>query len=235
MTYEFHKPFLFVCIAILLCSACNRKVARSENEAGPAEEQVQITETMEARDDSVLESVSTEAMPSTGTPLNDVNAAETDLPETSDPNLLATTPAPDMPVDMPVEDPSVADSMVMSDEEMLNVAPAEPVGSMSTPPSTSEAEADDQEYEAWFSRHGLDLNQEGMLNEDSDGDGYSNRDEFLADTDPNDASSRPGFHPDIRLKQMNVVEAPVMLESVDGAVSNGPEYANGRVCESLHR
>lgn len=46
-------------------------------------------------------------------------------------------------------------------------------------------------YEAWFGKYRLDLNDPKMLDADADGDGASNRDEFLADTNPRNASSHP--------------------------------------------
>jgi hypothetical protein len=76
--------------------------------------------------------------------------------------------------------------------------------------------ATDRAYEAWFKRHGLDLNDPQMLDQDPDGDGFSNRDEFLADTDPKDGKSRPGIHRTLRLKEYREVRVPLMLEEVKG-------------------
>ena len=76
--------------------------------------------------------------------------------------------------------------------------------------------ATDRAYEAWFKRHGLDLNDAQMLDQDPDGDGFSNRDEFLADTDPKDGKSRPGIHRTLRLKEYREVRVPLMLEEVKG-------------------
>lgn len=71
-------------------------------------------------------------------------------------------------------------------------------------------------YEAWFAKHGLDLNDPKMLDADPDGDGASNRDEFMADTNPRDPNSRPGVHPFMRLKEFHEVKVPLLLESVEG-------------------
>lgn len=76
--------------------------------------------------------------------------------------------------------------------------------------------AGNADFEAWFKKHHLDLNDPKMLDADPDGDGFSNRDEFLADTDPNDASAMPGVHKVIRLKEFTEVRLPLMVESVDG-------------------
>lgn len=71
-------------------------------------------------------------------------------------------------------------------------------------------------YEAWFKKHNLDLSDSKMLDADPDEDGFSNRDEFLADTDPHDKNSRPGIHKSIRMKEYNEVRLPLVLESIEG-------------------
>jgi hypothetical protein len=84
-------------------------------------------------------------------------------------------------------------------------------------PMTAVATAADQAaYEVWFKRYNLDLNDPKMLDADADDDGFSNRDEFLADTDPHDQDARPGIHKGIRLKEYNEVVLPLVLESIDG-------------------
>ena len=76
--------------------------------------------------------------------------------------------------------------------------------------------ASDQAYDVWFKKHKLDLADAAMLDADPDGDGASNRDEFMADTNPRDPNSRPGIHRFIRLKEYHEVKIPLMLESVEG-------------------
>jgi len=76
------------------------------------------------------------------------------------------------------------------------------------------------DYEAWFKKYHLDLNDPKMLDADPDGDGYTNREEFLAGTNPLDPNSHPdthaGVHKSIRLKEYNEVQLPFILKSVDG-------------------
>lgn len=80
----------------------------------------------------------------------------------------------------------------------------------------TEGTAGNADFEAWFKKHKLDLNDPKMLDADSDGDGFSNRDEFLADTDPHDPNALPGIHKTIRLKEFSEVRLPLVVESVDG-------------------
>ena len=86
---------------------------------------------------------------------------------------------------------------------------------MKAPPAPDDRAA----YEAWFAKYHLDLNDPNMLDGDADGDGASNRDEFLASTDPRDATSHPETattHPAIRFKEYNEVRLPLVLDSVSG-------------------
>ncbi len=90
--------------------------------------------------------------------------------------------------------------------------------------------AADAAFEAWFKKHRLNLTDPNMLDADADGDGVSNRDEFMADTDPRDPSSHPTataggaalgsgnatVSQSMRLKEFNEVSVPFVLESVDG-------------------
>ena len=71
-------------------------------------------------------------------------------------------------------------------------------------------------YEAWFKKYHLDLNDPKMLDADPDGDGFTNREEFLAGTDPLDPNSHPGVHTGMKMKEYTKVELPFMLRSVEG-------------------
>lgn len=109
-----------------------------------------------------------------------------------------------------------------------------PADSTSGAPIVATAASDGAEkaaYEAWFKKYHLDLNDPKMLDEDPDHDGFTNREEFLADTDPLDPNSRPGFHKIIRLKEYSEVRLPVVLESVEGdkAKIKHPDQTDGRM------
>jgi hypothetical protein len=82
-------------------------------------------------------------------------------------------------------------------------------------------------FEAWFRKHGLDLNDPTMLDADSDQDGFSNRDEFLADTDPKDSNSRPGVSKSIRVKEYTEVRLPFVLRAVEGSTATVEFTADG--------
>ena len=114
----------------------------------------------------------------------------------------ALPPAEQMPVEDRVAKPrATGDSTTSNPAPVADATPA-------LPP--------DEGYDAWFKKHNLDLNDPKMLDADTDGDGFSNRDEFMADTDPRDANSRPGIHNQMRLKQYTEVRLPVILEDVSG-------------------
>ena len=91
-----------------------------------------------------------------------------------------------------------------------------PGGAAPTVAQAAPTGADQAAYEVWFKKHHLDLNDAKMLDADPDEDGFTNRDEFLADTDPHDKNARPGIHKSIRLKEYNEVRLPLVLESIDG-------------------
>jgi len=97
-------------------------------------------------------------------------------------------------------------------EQVTKEDPAAAPGA-STPVDGTAGNAD---FEAWFKKHKLNLNDSKMLDADPDGDSFSNRDEFLADTNPNDPNSVPGQHPQIRLKEFNEVRLPLVVEAVEG-------------------
>ncbi|MEA3210714.1 MAG: hypothetical protein QOE70_3771 [Chthoniobacter sp.] len=100
----------------------------------------------------------------------------------------------------------------IADEAEAALPPAEQVAARRPVDGT----AGNGDFEAWFKKHHLDLNDPKMLDADPDNDGFSNRDEFLADTDPHDAASVPGIHKKIRLKEFSEVRLPLIVESVQG-------------------
>ena len=116
-------------------------------------------------------------------------------------------------------------------------------GALPAPARPAAAALPEEGYEAWFKKHRLDLNDPKMLDADTDGDGFSNRDEFMADTDPHDAESRPGIHRQMRLKQYTEVRLPLLLENVSGDTarlrrSDGGERVetvrSGEMVKGLH-
>ena len=111
---------------------------------------------------------------------------------------------------VPVVNKPVAESDAAFLKEMKNALAVAP----------EPAQPDDRAaYEEWFKKYHLDLADAKMLDADADGDGVSNRDEFLAGTDPRDATSHPEVaagHPAIRFKEYNEVRLPLVLESLRG-------------------
>jgi hypothetical protein len=105
-----------------------------------------------------------------------------------------------------------AESALPPTEQVTAAAPDKIAST--TPPT--DGTAGNADFEAWFKKHKLDLNDPKMLDADPDGDGFSNRDEFLADTDPHDPAAMPGIHKTIRLKEFSEVRLPLIVESVEG-------------------
>lgn len=96
----------------------------------------------------------------------------------------------------------------------------------SAPAAAPDENKTNADFEAWFKKHGLDLSDPAMLDADTDADGFSNRDEFLADSNPKDPESRPGISKSIRLKEYTEVRLPFVVRAVEGEAAT-VEFADG--------
>jgi hypothetical protein len=100
---------------------------------------------------------------------------------------------------------------------------AEPAGDPAAAPDpTAPADAalsteDETALEAWWKKYNLDPKDPAQLVADSDGDGYSNREEFLAGTNPRDPNSLPGVLEGVAMKTMTEVPIPIILREVPKA------------------
>ena len=108
-----------------------------------------------------------------------------------------------------------AESALPAAEKMPEPAPA-PGAGVAEAALPDDPRQDNAAFETWFKKYNLDLTDPKMLDADADADGFSNRDEFLADSNPLDPNSRPGIHKTIRLKEYSEVKLPIILRSVDG-------------------
>ena len=67
----------------------------------------------------------------------------------------------------------------------------------------------------WLIDHHLELLDGNVLNQDPDGDGFSNLDEFVGATDPNDKNSHPGYLTKLRLKEWIRVQFRLKFAAYD--------------------
>ena len=69
--------------------------------------------------------------------------------------------------------------------------------------------------EAWWKKYGLDLNDPNIFSKDSDGDGFPNSEEFLADTSPIDPSSHPPSASKLTWENYHRESLPYALDKVE--------------------
>ena len=101
--------------------------------------------------------------------------------------------------------------------EQLSAPVALPEGTLEgSRPQAAISDDETARFEAWFRKYGLDPKDPAMLDADSDGDGFSNREEFLAGTNPRDPNSMPGMLDGIVMKELKEVSIPVILREVKG-------------------
>lgn len=198
-----------VALSASLLTACGRKKQEQAESVLPVEESAQIAQ-------EISESLPT--APDNGAP-------------SIKPALLAVEEASPMPAVASAEElvpqpeiPVPADAPVAGIPEMAPAVAETDAAAPATEGVPAEVAQADAVYEAWFRKYNLDLNDPQMLDADADGDGVSNGDEFMADTNPRDPKSFPAqaaattaeSHGGLKLKQYNEALLPVVLESVKG-------------------
>ena len=67
----------------------------------------------------------------------------------------------------------------------------------------------------WFYKYKLDILDTTILSQDTDQDGFTNKEEAAADTDPTDKNSHPPYTNKLRLKQWIHVTLPFIFKSYD--------------------
>ncbi len=98
--------------------------------------------------------------------------------------------------------------------EPMSAPVALPDGIARETAKTGFTDEESAKFEAWCKRHGLDSKDPAMLDLDTDRDGYPNREEYIANTNPRDPLSMPGVLDGVVLKEMKDVRVPVLLREV---------------------
>ena len=96
----------------------------------------------------------------------------------------------------------------------LSAPVALPEAALGERPPSAFAEEENAKFEAWCKRYGLDPKDPGMLDADPDRDGFNNREEYIAGTNPLDPNSVPGMLDGVVMKEMKEVNLPVLLREV---------------------
>ncbi len=107
------------------------------------------------------------------------------------------------------------------------VAPVVPAADTDPAPTAPAPRSVEAPETAWFDLHQLDLNDPAMLDADPDGDGFTNRDEYLSDTNPHDAASRPPMVTRLRLADTGDDRLPLVLQSVSGSTAQLRDTSSG--------
>jgi hypothetical protein len=126
-------------------------------------------------------------------------------------------------------------------EGVLSAPVALPDAGLGEHPKGSLVDEENAKFEAWCKRYGLDPKDPGMLDADPDRDGFSNREEYIAGTNPLDPNSVPGMLDGVVMKEMKEVNVPVLLREVkDGKARvqrldtpGTEEWAEGTVVKGL--
>ncbi len=76
---------------------------------------------------------------------------------------------------------------------------------------------------SWFVVNGLEISSKGILSQDQDGDGFSNKEEFFSESNPNDVTSMPDLIN--KLEVSHVVEEEWLLSVVSEDGKGGYKFS----------
>lgn len=144
----------------------------------------------------------------------DAPAAAQEAPAAEPQVAVAPADAPAVPETQATETASApaADSAAPAESS----APVAELPPVAAGPVMDRFAQEEKAFQDWCRRFGLDPNDPAMLDADNDSDGIPNREEFVGNSDPLDAKSRPGVLANMRLQAYNEVRLPVMLDQVKG-------------------
>lgn len=96
----------------------------------------------------------------------------------------------------------------------LSAPVALPEGVFGGRPEAGITDEEARKFEDWCRKYRLDSKDPAMLDLDTDRDGYSNREEYIAGTNPLDPLSMPGVLEGVTLQNVNDVRVPLLLREV---------------------
>lgn len=159
-------------------------------------------------------------------------AEQADLQPPTTASASTPEPAPVSPGTLIDPDATPAPAPVQSDSVVTPSAAPQPDRS---PEASAISVAEGQaplpklSEEEWFRHYNLDLNDSAMLQSDADGDGFTNAEEFIDDTNPRDPSSRPPLIVRAVMVDYASADLPFLLESVEGKTARVRKTDTGEI------
>lgn len=133
------------------------------------------------------------------------------------------------PSDVNQGPPAVTQEPLAQNNTETGTPPAATPATEATPAGNQDESAAIAMGEAWFKKYGLDISDPSVLDQDPDGDGYTNREEFLADTDPTDPDSSPRVGGQLTMVEYKEETLPYVLEGISNGRAKIRKKTSGEI------